>query len=241
MKNLNIFFILALCSLSYTLPHPPPIDGEDLPPDGTCNRDHQCPAADDGHIPCCSFYGKCSDSAEACEYGCQGGTNCKLIPTTAEEKVFLTCYTTWRDNKCDDYCFCREGTGSCINGYCVKDDEIREETGNTKEEESKISIDDKESSHSDKKETSTNNNKKSDDKDEKISSTIDSKTIDKQTTTTTSQNTSIDNNYINSKTNKTNTDNSGNVGHVNESKSSAKTIKIGFSFITSFIIFIFLN
>jgi len=47
-KFLNIFLTLALCSLSYAFPHPPPIGDEDVPPDGKCNRDHQCPPAEDG-------------------------------------------------------------------------------------------------------------------------------------------------------------------------------------------------
>ncbi len=46
MNILNIFLVLAFCS--FIRANPPPIGDEDVPPDGSCNRDHQCPAAADG-------------------------------------------------------------------------------------------------------------------------------------------------------------------------------------------------
>jgi len=48
MNILNISLVLVLCSFAIALPHPPPIGNEDVPPDGHCNRNHQCPAAADG-------------------------------------------------------------------------------------------------------------------------------------------------------------------------------------------------
>eukprot|EP00833_Pecoramyces_ruminatium_P001110 jgi/Orpsp1_1/1175142/evm.model.c7180000052767.1 len=66
MKIFHTIIVLIFCSV--IIAHPPPLAGEDVPPDGKCNRDHQCEPAEDGHIPCCSFEGRCSDTTEACSY-----------------------------------------------------------------------------------------------------------------------------------------------------------------------------
>jgi len=229
MKFLNIPLVLALCSFIYA--HPPPIGNEDAPPNGKCNRDYQCPAAADGHIPCCSFNGECLDTEEACKYGCQGGTNCQLEPKTLEEQRLYICYTTWRDNRCDDYCFCREGTGSCVDGYCVKDakddtkkDDISSEkykpqsvdndnTDDKKDDKQDDKIDDKTNDKTDDKPDDKKDDKKKDTEISTPTTTPQSTTIINDTTPIAVPEGDEDNNTsdstINNNINNTNTDSTG--------------------------------
>jgi len=111
----------------------------------------------------------------------------RIAKTLEEERLFI-CYTTWRDNKCDEYCFCREGTGSCVNGYCVLgaegDTNNNNNNNNTDSEKYKQQSvdnkDDKKNDNKDDKKDETKDEKKDDKKDEKKDDTKNDKKDDKK-------------------------------------------------------------